>query len=152
MICDHLHASARYAGFGSGFAAAFQYLRRASLGDFSLGRTEIIPDRVWATIVQKPGRAADAAGFEYHAEFADLHLCLAGRERMGWRENAHGLVLRTPFNAEKDFGLYAGTPDEFLALSGDRFAIFFPGELHAPLIAEDELTKICVKVRCDPLS
>ncbi len=149
MICDHIDASARYAGLGARFAAAFQYLQRARRGEFALGRTEIVPDDVWASTVRKPGRPAAAAGFEYHARFADVHLCLDGCERLGWCEQADGLAVRKPFNAEEDFGLYEGTPEEFLALSGGRFAVFFPGELHAPLIADGELTKICVKVRCD---
>ncbi len=152
MICDHLNASARYAGLGARFAAAFDYLRRASAGDFQVGKTVLVPDEVWATVVQKPGRVAAAAGFEYHAQFADVHLCVRGRERLGWRENAAGLAVRKAFAAADDFGLYEGTPDEFLPLAGGRFAIFFPGELHAPLIADGELTKICVKVRCDPTS
>lgn len=152
MICDHLNASARYAGLGDRFAAAFEYLQRACAGDFTIGKTILRADAVWAAVIQKPGRAAKAAGFEYHAQFADVHLCLRGRERMGWRENADGLAVRTAFKSDEDFGLYEGTPEEFVPLAGDRFAIFFPGELHAPLIAEGELTKICVKVRCDPTS
>lgn len=152
MICDYLNAAARYAGLGARFAAAFDYLQRANAGDFKMGQTILLPDEVWAAVVQKPGRPAAAAGFEYHAQFADVHLCLRGRERMGWRENAAGLAVRSAFKADEDFGLYEGTPEEFVSLAGDRFAIFFPGELHAPLIADGELTKICVKVRCDPLS
>ena len=148
MICDQLNASVRYACLGDRFTAAFAYLRRAVGGDFSLGKTVIVPDQVWATVVQKNGRPAEAAGFEYHAQFADVHFCVSGTERIGWRRNAEGLAVRAAFKAEEDFGLYDGTPEEFVPLSGERFAIFFPGELHAPLIGDGELTKICVKVRC----
>jgi YhcH/YjgK/YiaL family protein len=148
MISDQLNASVRYAGLGERFTTAFAYLRRAAAGDFTLGQTILVPDQVWASVVQRPGRAAAAAGFEYHAQFADVHFCLHGRERIGWRRNAEGLALRTAFRPDEDFGLYEGTPEEFVPLWGERFAIFFPGELHAPLIGEGELTKICVKVRC----
>jgi YhcH/YjgK/YiaL family protein len=152
MICDHLKVSERYAGLGARFAAAFHYLQRAAAGDFSAGKTVIVPDEVWATVVEKPGRVPQAAGFEYHAQFADVHLCLRGRERIGWRENADGLTVRSAFNPADDFGLFAGTPEEFVPLAGARFAIFLPGELHAPLIADGELTKVCVKVRWDSAS
>lgn len=149
MICDYLSASARYAGLGARFATAFDYLRH--VGSPATGKTVLIPDEVWASVVTRPGRAAAAAGFEYHERFADVHLCLRGRERLGWRENADGLAVRAAFEIDADSGLYEGTPEEFITLSGDRFAIFFPGELHAPLIADGELTKICVKVLCAPL-
>ena len=152
MICDYLNASARYSGLGPRFAVAFDYLQRANAGDFKVGKTVLIPNEVWASVVQKTGRAAAEAGFEYHAQFTDVHLCLRGRERIGWREGAAGLAVRAAFKPDEDFGLYEGTPDEFVSLCGERFAIFFPGELHAPLIADGELTKICVKVRCGPSS
>lgn len=148
MIYDHLDASDRYAGLSPGFAAAFAYLRRASAGEFALGHTDLVPGEVWASVVRKPGCPAAEAGFEYHAQFADVHLCLEGQERIGWRENADGLAVRAAFNAEEDGGLYDGTPEEFLPLSRRRFAVFFPGELHAPLIARDVIAKVCVKVRC----
>jgi YhcH/YjgK/YiaL family protein len=152
MICDYLNASARYTGLGLRFAVAFDYLQQANAGDFKVGKTVLIPDEVWASVVQKPGRVAAAAGFEYHAQFTDVHLCLRGRERMGWREGPAGLAVRAAFKPDEDFGLYEGTPEEFIPMVIGRFVIFFPGELHAPLIADGELTKICVKVRCDPSS
>ncbi|HVU32645.1 MAG TPA: YhcH/YjgK/YiaL family protein [Opitutaceae bacterium] len=149
MICDHLDARARYAGLGDRFAAAFRYLQSACRGDYALGRTDLVPGEVWASVVRKAGRPPESAGFEFHAQFADVHLCLAGRERLGWREQSAGLAVRRAFDAPADYGTYDGTPDQFLPLAGGRFAIFFPGELHAPLIADGELTKVCVKVRCD---
>ena len=152
MICDHLNASERYVALGAPFAAAFGYLRSAAAGDCRPGETVLLPDQAWATLVKKPGRSAAGAGFEYHARFADVHFCLAGRERIGWRDGVDGLGVRAAFDADKDSGLYDGTPEDFVPLSGRRFAIFFPGELHAPLIGEGELTKICVKIRCDPHS
>ena len=60
------------------------------------------------------GRKAESAGFEYHEQFADVHLCLRGRERLGWRETAEGLAVRATFKSDDDFGLYEGTPDEFI--------------------------------------
>jgi biofilm protein TabA len=149
MICDHLNASGRYVELGTHFATAFAYLRAAVAGNFRVGKTVLVPDAAWATVVQTPGRAAASAGFEYHARFADVHLCLEGRERIGWSDCVEGRPVRSAFDAEKDAGLYEGTPEDFVSLSGGRFAIFFPGELHAPLIGEGSLTKICVKVRCD---
>jgi YhcH/YjgK/YiaL family protein len=118
-------------------------------GNFTIGKTVIIPNEVLASATRKPGHPAIAAGFEYHAQFADLHLCLRGQERIGWRRNADGLTIRSVFNDDEDFGLYDGTPDEFVPVYDGRFAIFFPGELHSPLIAEGEVTKVCIKIRYD---
>lgn len=148
MIVDDLSACERYAGLRGRFDLAFAYLRRlVADGDEAAAKTLLTAEDVWASVAKRFGRASTNAGFEYHARCADVHLCLCGEEQMGWREDASGLAVRQPFATEKDFGLYEGTPDRFVPLCGHRFAIFFPGELHAPFIGHGEMTKICVKVR-----
>lgn len=146
MILDHLEAADRYRGLGPDFALVLDRLRDGS-DRWVSGQTDLRPGDVWLSMVRKAGRPAANAGFEYHRCFADVHFCVRGTEQIGWRENADGLPVRAAYNPENDFGLYEGTPTQLAALSGGRFAIFFPGELHAPLIGEGELTKICVKIR-----
>lgn len=153
MIVDDLSACDRYTGLRGRFDLAFAYLRRfVTDEDEAAAKALLTAADVWASIATKSARAAADAGFEYHARCADVHLCLRGEEQMGWREDGNGLAVRQPFTEEKDFGLYAGTPDQFVRLRGHRFAIFFPGELHAPFIGHGEMTKICVKVRLPLLS
>ena len=147
MIVDHLDACGRYGRLDGRFDLAFAYLRKVVAEGGAPADVVLAPDEVWSSVVNKPGRSAEGAGFEYHARFADVHLCLRGEERLGWRPDAQGLPVQRAFSEERDFGLYAGTPDHFVPLRGSRFAILFPGELHAPLVADHELTKICVKVR-----
>jgi YhcH/YjgK/YiaL family protein len=147
MILDHLDAAGRYAGLNRRFEIAFDFLRQLVIRGDATEETVLVPGEVWASFATRPARQLDDAGFEYHQECADVHLCLRGDERIGWRENADGLQMQQPFSVERDFGLYAGTPDKLIALHGACFALFFPGELHAPLIGEGDLTKVCVKVR-----
>ena len=149
MMIDDLARSDWYRGLGPYFAFVFDRLRDPQT-QWPLGRVEFRANDLWASVVRTPGRGAENAGFEYHRCFADLHLCLEGTERIGWRDSAGGLAVKTAFNPSDDFGLFAGTPREFATLSGGLFAIFFPGELHSPMIGEGELTKICVKIRVAP--
>ena len=153
MIVDDLTESERYAGLRGRFDLAFSYLKRlVQDGDEVAAKALLTSTDVSASVATKPARNARDAGFEYHARHADVHLCLRGEEQMGWRATAAGLAVRRPFVDDSDFGLYEGTPEHFVALSGLRFAIFFPGELHAPFIGQGEVTKVCVKVRLDSLS
>ena len=146
VILDNFESANRYRALGPDFAMVLDRLRDRS-ASWPIGQTDFRPDNVWLSVVQKAGRPALNSGFEYHRNFADLHFCLSGAEQIGWRENADGLSVRAAFNPDKDFGLFEGTPTQLATLSGSRFALFFPGELHAPLIGEGELTKICVKIR-----
>jgi len=149
MIYDTLSAMNRYRHLSPNFAAAFDYLSRAAVGDYVLGRTEIIPGEVWAIAISKPGRRAEDATFEYHERFADVQFCPAGRDEFGWHDGMAGLNPAVPFNSDTDNGILAGVPREFLPLHGNRFAVMFPREPHAPHIGEGEITRICIKVRVD---
>lgn len=149
MIYDTLFEINRYRGLSSRFDVAFDYLARAAAGDYALGRTEIIPGEVWVSVARKVGRAVEQASFEYHERFADVQFCPAGRDEFGWHDGMTGLEPTVPFNAETDNGLLAGPPRQFLPLHGNRFAIFFPREPHAPHIGQNEITRICIKVRID---
>lgn len=149
MIYDTLAQIDRYRKLSSRFDVAFDYLARAATGDYTLGRTEIIPGEVWVSVARKVGRAVDAASFEYHERFADVQFCPAGRDEFGWHDGMAGLEPTVPFNLETDNGLLAGPPRQFLPLHGNRFAIFFPREPHAPHIGASEITRICIKVKVD---
>jgi YhcH/YjgK/YiaL family protein len=147
MIYDTLPEMNRYCRMSENFAAAFDYLARAASGDYALGRTEIIPGEVWAIAVRKAGRSAELATFEYHERFADIQFCPTGRDEFGWHDGMAGLEPTVPFNPESDNGLLAGPAKQFLPLHGNRFAVLFPREPHAPHISPNEITRICIKVR-----
>lgn len=149
MITDHIDFIDRYVGLGSRFVVAFEWLKAVQAGGYELGKTVLEPDEIWASVIRKEARAAVAAGFEYHRQFADVHLCFRGNERLGWRQTAGGLETKAAFDPAEDFGLYQGTPEFFAPADAGRFVIFFPGELHTPLIGEGELTKVCLKIRID---
>jgi YhcH/YjgK/YiaL family protein len=51
------------------------------------------------------------------------------------------------YNEEKDVQLYLDQPDTFFSLTDHQFVIFFPEDVHAPMIGEGEITKMVIKVR-----
>jgi len=38
-------------------------------------------------------------------------------------------------------------PDMFFGLTDGQFVIFFPEDVHAPMIGEDEIKKLVIKVK-----
>jgi biofilm protein TabA len=42
---------------------------------------------------------------------------------------------------------FSDTPDMFFQLTGGQFAIFFPEDVHAPMIGKGEIKKIVIKVK-----
>ncbi|HEY9250655.1 MAG TPA: YhcH/YjgK/YiaL family protein [Rariglobus sp.] len=132
---------------GSRFGKAFACLRdlRAATGHVA-GKIEVVPGEVWASVMIKEGRAPEQAVLEYHERYADIHLCLAGGERIGWIPGLGGTTAAGAFNANDDYGLLTDSFTDSVSISGDQLVIFFPGEPHAPLIGDGIITKVCVKV------
>jgi len=134
-------------GLGGRFEVAFNYLRTLQAGrDYDLKKVDLIPGEVSATIMINAGRSPDKAPLEYHRRYADIHLCLAGNEQIGWRDDLGHLTPRGPFNDEDDYGLLEESFSQSLILEKGQLVIFFPEETHSPLMGEGTITKVCVKV------
>ena len=146
MIHDRFSFLSRLEGLGPRWQAATQFLAQPNLADLPDGRTDLILGEVWAVVMRRPGREANAAQFEVHRRFADIQCCVFGREQLGWSAAPDSLRIAQPFDAEKDVEMRHGPVTEFLPLSPGWFAVLFPGEPHAPLIGEGLLTKVVIKV------
>jgi YhcH/YjgK/YiaL family protein len=66
---------------------------------------------------------------------------------MGWKPRQDCKSEREPYNAEKDVLFYTDKPDMFFQLTDGQFAIFFPEDVHAPMIGEGEIKKLVIKVK-----
>jgi YhcH/YjgK/YiaL family protein len=54
---------------------------------------------------------------------------------------------RGEYSAEKDVLFYEDLPELFFELKPAHFAIYFPDDVHAPMIGEGTIKKLVVKVR-----
>ncbi|MGZ8545586.1 MAG: YhcH/YjgK/YiaL family protein, partial [Flavisolibacter sp.] len=45
---------------------------------------------------------------------------------------------------------YSDAPDMFFQLKPGQFAIFFPDDVHAPMIGDAEIKKLVIKVKIKP--
>jgi YhcH/YjgK/YiaL family protein len=87
------------------------------------------------------------AKFECHNANIDIQLCIKGVETLGWKPRQDCKSEREPYNAEKDVLFYTDKPDMFFQLTDGQFAIFFPEDVHAPMIGEGEIKKLVIKVK-----
>ncbi|MFL5787553.1 MAG: YhcH/YjgK/YiaL family protein [Flavisolibacter sp.] len=55
--------------------------------------------------------------------------------------------IKDPYNAEKDVIFFKDKPDMYFELNAGQFAIFYPEDVHAPMIGEGPIKKLVVKVR-----
>ena len=88
-----------------------------------------------------------AAKFECHDKHIDIQLCINGKEQLGWKPRGTCTQQKGEYNPEKDVVFYNDMPDMHFEITNDQFAIFFPEDVHAPMIGEGEIKKMVVKVQ-----
>ena len=151
MIIDTLDNSSRYNAVHPLFEKAFQYIQSLDLGAVAPGKYEIEGDSLKASVSDKKGvtDAESVAKFECHNKYIDIQVCIRGNERIGWKPRAKCKTENGGYNEEKDLQLYSDQPDMYFQLTEGQFVIFYPEDVHAPMIGVDEnpIKKLVIKVK-----
>jgi len=148
MIIDSLDNAARYYSVHPLFEKAFEYINKQNLKSLEVSKFDI-SEGLKGAIAEKEGMTAQesAAKFECHNQNIDIQLCITGPEVIGWRPRSRCSSLKGEYNAEKDVLFYDDAPDMHFTLNDNQFAIFFPEDVHAPMISDGVVKKMVVKVK-----
>ena len=149
MIVDTIQNASKYFSVHPLFKKAFEYIQTTDLNTIEMGKYEIDGDNLKAIFSNKDGMTAEAsiAKFECHDKHIDIQFCIQGVEQMGWKPREDCVNENGGYNPEKDVQLYSEEPDMFFQLSDGQFAIFFPEDVHAPMIGEGPIKKLVIKVK-----
>jgi biofilm protein TabA len=149
MIVDSLTQHDRYRRLHPGFAAAFDFAAAHDLAALAPGRHPIDGERLFVSIDHVEGRGRDGAQLESHRRYIDIQLTIEGHEEIGWRALADCRVPSAPFDERRDIGFYDDAPESWVSVPAGTFAIFFPGDAHAPLGGTGPLRKAIFKIAVD---
>ncbi|MEO8821975.1 MAG: YhcH/YjgK/YiaL family protein [Ginsengibacter sp.] len=149
MIIDTLSNAKKYSCVHPLFAKAFEYIQAQNLETIEPGKYEIEGDNLKAIVSNKPGKLIEEsiAKFECHNKHIDIQYCIKGKEQIGWKPRNNCTQLRGEYDPEKDVAFYNDSPDMYFQLTDGQFAIFFPEDVHAPMIGEGEIKKMVIKVK-----
>jgi YhcH/YjgK/YiaL family protein len=149
MIIDTIKNASKYYSVHPLFEKAFAYIGRTDLDAIEMGKYEIEGDSLKAIFSNKKGVPAEesTAKFECHDKHIDIQLCIHGMETMGWKPREKCIQENGGYNMEKDVQLYKDAPDMYFQLTDGQFAIFFPEDVHAPMIGNEEIKKLVIKVK-----
>ena len=149
MIVDNLSSASKYASLNPLFAKAFAYINSVDLASLEVGKFDIDGDRLRGIVSDKNGTTAaeSTAKFECHNAHIDIQVCIRGKETMGWKPRGSCISPRGEYDAEKDVLFYEDAPDMFFGLTDNQFAIFYPEDVHAPMIGEGVIKKLVIKVK-----
>ena len=148
MIIDTLQNAPKYFSVHPLFKQAFEYITSQNLAAIEVGKFDIGEGlKVITNIALGKTAEASVSKFECHNKNIDIQLCIKGDETMGWKPREKCVTPNGDYNEEKDVQLYLDHPDTFFNLTDNQFVIFFPEDVHAPMIGEGEITKMVIKVK-----
>ena len=148
MIIDTIQNASKYFSVHPLFAKAFEFIQQTDLANAPDGKSDIT-EGLKAIFSNAPGKSKESsvAKFECHNHHIDIQLCINCTETMGWKPREKCKVENGGYNPEKDVQLYNEQPDMYFQLTNGQFAIFFPEDVHAPMIGEGDIKKLVIKVK-----
>ena len=149
MIIDTLANAKKYYCVHPLFEKAFAYINSVDLAAMEPGKYDIEGNQLRAIFSNKEGMSAAESilKFECHDRHIDIQLCISGKETIGWKPRESCLAQKGEYNPEKDVLFYNDAPDTYFGLTDGQFVILFPEDVHAPMIAEDMVQKLVIKVK-----
>ena len=146
MIVDKLQTAQQYESLHPLFPAAFQFLREANLTDFVEGKREIDGDRLFVVASREPGKGREKSLLEYHQKFIDIQYVIEGTDTMGWYPTEHCERISQEYDPSSDLGFFFDRPATWIDVPPGYFAIFYPGDAHAPMAGDSLVHKVIVKI------
>lgn len=147
MILDKLENAKKYYSLHPGFESAFEFLKSSDLDSLDTGRHTICDEEIYCSITKNMGKKKEEAKLEFHNIHIDIQFLIMGSEQIGWQSRFDCSQLEKSYDQDNDFGLCANKPKNWIQLYPGMFVIFFPEDLHAPMVSNEIVHKAVVKVK-----
>ncbi|AOW09773.1 YhcH/YjgK/YiaL family protein [Flavobacterium gilvum] len=148
MIVDTLKNGSQYTSLHPLFATAFDFINQNDLATLADGTIQITDGlKVIVSTANGKTRETSLAKFECHDKNIDIQVCVKGLETIAWKPREKCVTPNGDYNPEKDVRFFNDTPDMDFQLTDGQFVIFYPGDVHAPMIGEGEIKKLVFKVK-----
>lgn len=147
MILDSITNIDKYSSLHPRFFKAFEFIKNQNLETLEPGKFEIDGKELHASVSAKEGVKAEDAKFEAHDNYIDIQVCPSGSETIGWSARENCKEIKVPYNPEKDVTFFSDKPETYFQFKAGQFAIFYPEDVHAPMIGEGIVKKLVVKVK-----
>ncbi len=149
MVIDKLSEINKYANLHPRFAKAIDYIVTNNLLIAEPGTVLVDEEDIKAIIMEGNcvPKEESLAGFECHNTYIDIQIVLKGKETVGWRARTSCSSPKGEYSEEKDVLFYVDAPTLFFDLHAGMFSIYFPEDVHAPMIGEGSIKKVVMKVR-----
>nr|WP_321231258.1 YhcH/YjgK/YiaL family protein [uncultured Psychroserpens sp.] len=148
MIIDTFNNASKYNSLHPLFAKAFDFISQKDLISLEDGKFEIAEGLL---LIVNNGSAmtkeTSLKKFECHDKHIDIQICVNGIETIGWKPREKCKTPNGDYDPDRDRRFFNDEPDMFFQLTSNQFAIFYPEDVHAPMIGNGEIKKLVFKVK-----
>ena len=127
---------------------AFQFLKTADLKELPLGKKELDGQRLFVSIDEYTTKDKSETRYESHKKYIDIQYIIDGEELIGLT-TPDKVEVTEPYNDEKDITFYAFEGGDDIKVTPGNFVVFFPDDVHRPVMkatANSKVRKIVVKI------
>ena len=149
MVLDKISEITNYANLHPRFAKAMDYIVTTDLMSLEPGTILVDGEDIKAIVMEGNCVPAEEslAGFECHNTYIDIQIVLKGKETVGWRARSNCTQPKGEYSLANDVLFYVDAPSLFFELQAGMFSIYFPNDVHAPMIGEGPIKKVVMKLR-----
>lgn len=149
MILCPISRFHRYRRLHPAFPAVEAFLADEELQFLPEGRRDLLGDELYVSSSPRAcTRPVSAAPLEAHRAYIDVQVVLEGTETMGWSPLEACREESAPYDPAKDIVFFRDPPTGLIQVPAGHLVVFFPEDVHAPLIGSGEtIKKLVVKVR-----
>lgn len=156
MIFGHINVPYDTHAYAPVLVKALDWLKNTDLTTLTAGRHEIEGEDIYANVDDVMTRQFVDTKPESHKRYIDIQFMVRGTEKIGFLPKVNDIP---PTEEYSDRDLYFYNPSladaGIITSNPGNYAIFFPDDLHRPLIAVDDIPqpvrKVVVKVSVDLL-
>lgn len=149
MIYDRLSNCEQYYALGEKFKKAFNFLKNTDFTSIEDGSYEIDGKDFYVNIQNLETKPIEEKKWEVHRKYIDIQYVIKGKEKMGYGilEDFNEIII--PYDKEKDVEFLNGKEFNFVDVKEGDFVIFYPNDVHAPMLAYNQpadIKKVIVKI------
>ncbi|MGZ3931269.1 MAG: YhcH/YjgK/YiaL family protein [Bacteroidia bacterium] len=147
MILDTLNNAAAYTSLHPSFGKAFDYLKKIQERDFDKSKEEIEGEDCFALFFKTEGKNPENILSEAHRNYIDIQYIFKGTDTMAFKPISECSQVHTAYVEKDDYMLFKDETLTRFTVTENCFTIFFPADVHAPLIGKEPVWKVVVKVK-----
>ena len=142
MIFDRLNNCEQYYSLNEKFKKAFEFLKNTDLVNLDEGSYEIDGKNIYANVQSVDLKSVEEKKWEVHRKYIDIQYVITQKEKMGYGILEDFKTIIEKYDDNRDVEFLDGEKFNFVDVNCGYFVIFYPNDVHAPMLRVDKAEKI----------